>query len=167
MCTGPSRGGPARLWATGGFRGILHPPLRLADIQPAADHLLGEALGVVAADQRAGMAGRQLPFVQQQLHALRQRQQAQGIGDVGAALAKGAGEIFLRMLELVDEAAIALGLFKWGQVLPLDVLDNGKLEGFRVGERSEEHTSELQSLMRISYAVFCLKKKKYTHNEQK
>src|SRR3546814_6581450 len=29
-----------------------------------------------------------------------------------------------------------------------------------VGSRSEEHTSELQSLMRISYAVFCLKKKK-------
>src|SRR3546814_10059423 len=30
------------------------------------------------------------------------------------------------------------------------------------GRRSEEHTSELQSLMRISYAVFCLKKKKQT-----
>src|SRR3546814_951036 len=30
-------------------------------------------------------------------------------------------------------------------------------------ERSEEHTSELQSLMRISYAVFCLKKKNNTH----
>src|SRR3546814_4460891 len=30
----------------------------------------------------------------------------------------------------------------------------------RTGTRSEEHTSELQSLMRISYAVFCLKKKK-------
>src|SRR3546814_1334047 len=30
--------------------------------------------------------------------------------------------------------------------------------------RSEEHTSELQSLMRISYAVFCLKKKKKTSN---
>src|SRR3546814_5543499 len=29
--------------------------------------------------------------------------------------------------------------------------------------RSEEHTSELQSLMRISYAVFCLKKKKLKH----
>src|SRR3546814_5340386 len=29
-----------------------------------------------------------------------------------------------------------------------------------LGQRSEEHTSELQSLMRISYAVFCLKKKK-------
>src|SRR3546814_3665432 len=32
--------------------------------------------------------------------------------------------------------------------------------------RSEEHTSELQSLMRISYAVFCLKKKKKTHRYQ-
>src|SRR3546814_2811468 len=34
--------------------------------------------------------------------------------------------------------------------------------GLPAGGRSEEHTSELQSLMRISYAVFCLKKKKHT-----
>src|SRR3546814_6559836 len=34
----------------------------------------------------------------------------------------------------------------------------------REGGRSEEHTSELQSLMRISYAVFCLKKKKNEQN---
>src|SRR3546814_20336139 len=34
------------------------------------------------------------------------------------------------------------------------------LSGSGFGHRSEEHTSELQSLMRISYAVFCLKKKK-------
>src|SRR3546814_6982502 len=34
--------------------------------------------------------------------------------------------------------------------------------GAMVDERSEEHTSELQSLMRISYAVFCLKKKNKT-----
>src|SRR3546814_1626998 len=32
--------------------------------------------------------------------------------------------------------------------------------------RSEEHTSELQSLMRISYAVFCLKQKKYNNDNQ-
>src|SRR3546814_2510604 len=38
-------------------------------------------------------------------------------------------------------------------------VEGGKL----VHPRSEEHTSELQSLMRISYAVFCLKKKKYRH----
>src|SRR3546814_1177674 len=36
--------------------------------------------------------------------------------------------------------------------------------GFNFGLRSEEHTSELQSLMRISYAVFCLKKKKKAKN---
>src|SRR3546814_6995716 len=39
----------------------------------------------------------------------------------------------------------------------------GIVDGFTFGLlRSEEHTSELQSLMRISYAVFCLQKNKYT-----
>src|SRR3546814_8641007 len=36
--------------------------------------------------------------------------------------------------------------------------DGGLFPARRAGDRSEEHTSELQSLMRISYAVFCLKK---------
>src|SRR3546814_5024135 len=45
-----------------------------------------------------------------------------------------------------DDAAVRIGFLPAGHEL--------------VGERSEEHTSELQSLMRISYAVFCLKKKK-------
>src|SRR3546814_7081014 len=45
------------------------------------------------------------------------------------------------------------------------------IEDFRTGAtwtriRSEEHTSELQSLMRISYAVFCLKKKKIKKQNQ-
>src|SRR3546814_989280 len=45
----------------------------------------------------------------------------------------------------------------------LDVLqETAKELEAETGGRSEEHTSELQSLMRISYAVFCLKKKKYT-----
>src|SRR3546814_2810734 len=38
----------------------------------------------------------------------------------------------------------------------------GLPSGLWTADRSEEHTSELQSLMRISYAVFCLKKKKKT-----
>src|SRR3546814_9921125 len=37
------------------------------------------------------------------------------------------------------------------------------MPGLLVFGRSEEHTSELQSLMRISYAVFCLKKKQHPH----
>src|SRR3546814_2807776 len=58
-----------------------------------------------------------------------------------------------------------------GDMLAADALDLGAHGdqavaevgdlGFARGIRSEEHTSELQSLMRISYAVFCLKKKKY------
>src|SRR3546814_3123535 len=40
-----------------------------------------------------------------------------------------------------------------------DALRARGLEVHVIGDRSEEHTSELQSLMRISYAVFCLKKK--------
>src|SRR3546814_3232180 len=48
-----------------------------------------------------------------------------------------------------------------GEFLALDDTEAGHaVRGHFVGFRSEEHTSELQSLMRISYAVFCLKKKK-------
>src|SRR3546814_2322622 len=43
------------------------------------------------------------------------------------------------------------------------VLDAGQV----LDRRSEEHTSELQSLMRISYAVFCLKKKKTITSREK
>src|SRR3546814_2701852 len=43
---------------------------------------------------------------------------------------------------------------------------DGVLVGINAN-RSEEHTSELQSLMRISYADFCLKKKKNTNNKPK
>src|SRR3546814_2338022 len=62
------------------------------------------------------------------------------LGDVGGALAR-----------LVDD------------IVELDAELLALLEGFErkvSRSRSEEHTSELQSLMRISYAVFCLKKKK-------
>src|SRR3546814_6168165 len=46
----------------------------------------------------------------------------------------------------------------WDYLLP-------RSDTFRSNPRSEEHTSELQSLMRISYAVFCLKKKTKTNNK--
>src|SRR3546814_9738776 len=48
---------------------------------------------------------------------------------------------------------------------PLAAGELAKLATTFQQERSEEHTSELQSLMRISYAVFCLKKKKQTNNQ--
>src|SRR3546814_3056766 len=57
----------------------------------------------------------------------------------------------------IDGAAISIRKFsKKGITLDVMARQNNI-------SRSEEHTSELQSLMRISYAVFCLKKKKKTH----
>src|SRR3546814_7564504 len=68
-----------------------------------------------------------------------------------------------RSLDL-DDAALGVvrrtGIEKVGRNRLRDV---GQLAGQVVTLRSEEHTSELQSLMRISYAVFCLQKKKQQH----
>src|SRR3546814_8963587 len=49
----------------------------------------------------------------------------------------------------------------YGETVPMNSSSSSSLRSRQA--RSEEHTSELQSLMRISYAVFCLKKKK--HNQ--
>src|SRR3546814_2010028 len=64
----------------------------------------------------------------------------------------------------------AIAIVKWVDGNKPQVCDTGFQDGVGLGSfkpceelphRSEEHTSELQSLMRHSYAVFCLKKKKY------
>src|SRR3546814_7522726 len=47
----------------------------------------------------------------------------------------------------------------------VDLVRRGRIGDPRFFTRSEEHTSELQSLMRISYAVFCLKKTKNNNND--
>src|SRR3546814_8124286 len=58
------------------------------------------------------------------------------------------------------DAAAALFSESTGRVLvTVPREEDVKFRGLCTGRRSEEHTSELQSLMRISYAVFCLKKK--------
>src|SRR3546814_10143402 len=48
---------------------------------------------------------------------------------------------------------------------PMMISTPGWMSGFPDIQRSEEHTSELPSLMRISYAVFCLKNKKMIHTQ--
>src|SRR3546814_10234054 len=53
-----------------------------------------------------------------------------------------------------------------GQSSRSTAMGPGAVAELRQRFRSEEHTSELQSLMRISYAVFCLKKKKKTQETQ-
>src|SRR3546814_1745198 len=66
----------------------------------------------------------------------------------------------------VDRALVDVGgghfVDQLGALRPARVLFDQRAR-YRLGRpRSEEHTSELQSLMRTSYAVFCLKKKKYS-----
>src|SRR3546814_3974272 len=79
-----------------------------------------------------------------------------------AAVSLGVGSVpersvFVPVLDLRHRHHVLLGArdVLW-LVVPLWRLDRNRLSRLR---RSEEHTSELQSLMRISYAVFCLKKK--------
>src|SRR3546814_4887339 len=73
-------------------------------------------------------------------------------------------DLAVHRLEVVHEAEQHVGRAgRLGQSLPEDPLRQPDLHVARADEapgRSEEHTSELQSLMRISYAVFCLQKKK-------
>src|SRR3546814_6879482 len=62
------------------------------------------------------------------------------------------------------EAVESLGVRPDAIVFTGDLTDLGEPEAYRaLRARSEEHTSELQSLMRISSAVFCLKKKQTTN----
>src|SRR3546814_4723272 len=63
----------------------------------------------------------------------------------------------------IDQFAYGCAVGKpWRNCVRFDCLQHAHVHA-PTPQRSEEHTSELQSLMRISYAVFCLKKKKYTH----
>src|SRR3546814_2329716 len=60
-------------------------------------------------------------------------------------------------------------LFVWWEIMAIAstlIVVCGGENAYRPAFRSEEHTSELQSLMRISYAVFCLKKKKTTNSSE-
>src|SRR3546814_1505122 len=78
-----------------------------------------------------------------------------GVVDAGVAQARARCQV-QRQRRRVEVAVRAVGEVVFGE----------DQRGAFAHVRSEEHTSELQSLMRISYAVFCLKKKKntpYTH----
>src|SRR3546814_9298252 len=104
--------------------------------------------------------------------------------DLPLALTKGG--IAGKALGDSERVVVASGLFRWlephtnhepdGRSVKLLIRKGRKQRkgktprtsksGCRFRRRSEEHTSELQSLMRISYAVFCLKKKKNYEYEE-
>src|SRR3546814_5280646 len=79
------------------------------------------------------------------------------VGIVGAFLGNFLGSFFGMGASLDTFSPIGLLWAFIGAVVLLGIINLIRRGSVR---RSEEHTSELQSLMRISYAVFCLKKKK-------
>src|SRR3546814_2316096 len=102
---------------------------------------------------------------------------------VATVVAGAEGDSWLGYVQATAEASMVGGLADWfavvalfrhplGLPIPHTAIITERKEQFgeTLGEfiqssfRSEEHTSELQSLMRISYAVFCLKKKKKHKN---
>src|SRR3546814_4410619 len=104
--------------------------------------------------------------------AVADRIEAEG-GDARQARRRAEREFNLSFADaLRDDNEVVAGEF-WGKTVPaqpeLSIEENfAQSLGWELGDditfdiagqRSEEHTSELQSLMRISYAVFCLKKK--------
>src|SRR3546814_7327030 len=84
--------------------------------------------------------------------------------EVAALFAEGESEVTLRWVDEATGLRCKARADRWNRrrryMADLKTTDDAS--------RSEEHTSELQSLMRISYAVFCLKKKttRSTHAEQ-
>src|SRR3546814_5171527 len=91
------------------------------------------------------------------------------------ALGEGAGEAFdkayaeRKQAETAEQSEQWLDAVKADKEIGGDKFDGVKsrvIEAVGAVARSEEHTSELQSLMRISYAVFCLKKKKKTSTQR-
>src|SRR3546814_4918201 len=83
--------------------------------------------------------------------------------DGGSEAASRKGGVDLRIAARIDEKVDVLPSSKRGSeayvALPVAVADAEFLQAIEeVTDRSEEHTSELQSLMRISSAVYCLKK---------
>src|SRR3546814_5877532 len=74
----------------------------------------------------------------------------------------------LRSLSVLPITCLIVAMSEDTATIPSYGEETGGKESMKAGEkptsnsRSEEHTSELQSLMRTSYAVFCLKKKKTT-----
>src|SRR3546814_8780226 len=85
-----------------------------------------------------------------------------------SCLAAEERELGVALVELgagvTNVAIFARGMLVGLSSIPMGAADITDDIAAAFSTRSEEHTSELQSLMRISYAVFCLKKKKQDHN---
>src|SRR3546814_8762238 len=123
-----------------------------SDLDKDSRLLLRAASAVPAQRQQARLARRSLRNPKQRAHAQLRHLRLIQHGDLNAQVAK--------RLAPLDKALGVKDVRRFGHQFARELHPIGK-------RRSEEHTSELQSLMRISYAVFCLKKKTNNKNKNK
>src|SRR3546814_7069769 len=90
---------------------------------------------------------------------------AQAVGDAKAAVVGEQRQPFCGALDKLGHLPVRGERAEARAVGEVRVVAAEEVVAELAGDRSEEHTSELQSLMRISYAVFCLKKKKQKHHK--
>src|SRR6266851_10042962 len=116
-----------------------------ADVEPAAHHLDRQRRRIGRTQERAGMPGRQHALFKTAPHRRRQRQEAQRVGDMAAALADGFGNAGLAVAEFAGEAAIGLGLFERREVFALQILDKRDFERFRIAELPDDDWDLVQA----------------------
>ena len=105
----------------------------------------GQRLGVVATDQRARVARRELALLQQRANRRRQLQQTQRVGEVAAALADDLGQLLLGVAEALDQVAVAGRLLDGVEIGALHVLDDGELERLLIAQIAHDHRHLMQA----------------------
>src|SRR3546814_7738279 len=117
----------------------------------------------VAADRRTGRVARarRRDVVETGRNDVTRKRGAQHVVDLDVIIIKR--QVEARQEVRLEHHAERPGIGRFGLQVQVTARGDVRLCRGRIGDdRSEEHTSELQSLMRNSYAVFCLKKKKNT-----
>jgi hypothetical protein len=108
----------------------------LADVEALTlDALEGGHLGLGAGqgEEGAGVAFGDAAVDEGALEGGRQAEEAEGVSDGNAAAAGALGDLGLGEAVVLDEALVGAGLFEGVEVVPLDVFDQGELEGLAVG----------------------------------
>src|SRR3546814_8361879 len=113
-----------------------------------------QAVNVIKEAKFPPRIGRETTLLDDFLRLVADRPDAVGLVSYFAGRGEPVALTYRQMGELVDK--LALRLLELG----IGAQEFVSCQFPNRWERSEEHTSELQSLMRLSYAVFCLKKKK-------